>query len=83
MTGTGLPVLKPETQIDCEPRLQLAAPLSRVESCDAVPDFSEGENAQIQNRLVSVVDPAEDIGVWFRIDELGDYIAIQQKAAHS
>ncbi len=76
------PILKPNAQIDSEPGLQSTSPPPRVESFNAAPDFSEGEDAQKQNRFLRLLDPADDIAVGCGLDKLGYNVCVQKKTVH-
>jgi hypothetical protein len=76
------PAFKPEPQIDCKPGFQSTSQPPWAESFNAAPDFSDRQNAQKEDGLLHLPDPAGNIAVGFRPDELRDDVGVQQKTAH-
>jgi hypothetical protein len=77
------PFRKAQDEIAVQPRLERDAARGIAKRRDALADFAEREDTQVQQILVNGIDPDHHLGLGLGLDQLGGAVGVQQEATHS
>src|SRR5580700_4084399 len=70
-------------EVDFQPRFQAGPTFALGQRGQSLANFSQGENAQIEDCLVSGIHPLEDTRFRIGPDKFGNAVGIEQIAAHT
>src|SRR2546423_5194495 len=70
-------------QLNLEPRFQMCPALSLSKARQTLANFSNGQNAEIEDPFVRSLHPLNDAGIGLRTNKLGNTVRIEKESAHS